>query len=896
MPDWRKDIRDRLTRLRLDAPREAEIVEELSQHLDDRYAELRGQGLDDAAARSAALAELSDEGVLERELRPVVRPAATSNLALGRATRANPFETLWHDVRYALRTFRSHPTFTIVATLTFAIGIGACTLIFSAVHGVIQRPLPYEDPNRLVVFWGSAPEKGLPEVSAPTGLFHEYRDKTRTLESITAYSGTGMNLTSGGDPERIEGAVVSRDFFRVLRVPMYLGRPFADGDDAQGMPRFAVLSHSLWLRKFGGDSTIVGKAIELSARPTTVVGVTPPGFDFPNRAELWTPLYVDANDFNCWCFNLVGRMRPGISPPDVAREVVSIIDGFAQRRPDVFPNHAGGTAKIIAMPLSERIVGDLRRPLLVLLGAVGLVLLIACANIANLVLVRATSRTREIAVRCCLGAGPMRIAAQLLTESVLLSVAGAVAGLLLAFWGVQLLRQLPVREFPRMNEVQLDPIVLAFTAGIAVFTGLLCGVAPALRVARVDLQDAIKSGSRGSRTGQTRRLSDGFVVTQFALSLVLLVAAGLLLRSYRHLSGLDLGYRPENVLVGRISLPYPKYDTSTVVRAFYDPLLLRVRSLPGVTDAGLASRVPLTRGNQQNNIIAEGKEPRPGEPVLVANVRIVTPGYFKAMGTPLLQGRDFQESDDERALRVGVVDERFAKHFWPNDNAIGKRFRSQGDTSSGAWVTVVGVVRNVKHNSLEEQPDLQLYEAFARNTTWNNYLVVRTSAAPEMLASRIRTEIKTLDATLPFYEVHTMQSAVRASLSIRRLVNSLLSGFALTALILAAIGIYGVISLSVGARVREFGIRLALGAQTSDVRGLVLRHGMVLAGFGVAIGIAGALYLTRFLQRLLFGVTALDWITFSTVAAILATTALLASYLPARRATRADPVSALQSE
>jgi putative ABC transport system permease protein len=351
------------------------------------------------------------------------------------------------------------------------------------------------------------------------------------------------------------------------------------------------------------------------------------------------------------------------------------------------------------------------------------------------------------------------------------------------------------------------------------------------------------------------------------------------------------------VFVGRISLPYPKYDTSTTVRAFYNPLLDRLRAIPGVSHAALTSLVPLARGNPQNNVVAEGQVLRPGDPVLVANVRIVSPGYFSAIGTPLLEGRDFRESDDERNLRVGVVDEALAKHFWPGASALGKRVTYDVQNPSNAsWITIVGVVRNVKHNSLDEKPDLQLYESFGRLATWNNYMVIRSTSAPEMLGSRVRAEIKALDPTLPFYDVHTMPDAVRASLGIRRLMNVLLGGFALAALVLAAIGIYGVISLSVTGRVREFGIRLALGAQTRDVRGLVLRHGILLAGIGVGIGVAGALYLARFLQRLLYGVAPFDWVTFVSVAGLLAGTALLASYLPARRATRADPVSALRSE
>ncbi len=377
---------------------------------------------------------------------------------------------------------------------------------------------------------------------------------------------------------------------------------------------------------------------------------------------------------------------------------------------------------------------------------------------------------------------------------------------------------------------------------------------------------------------------------------MLLVGAGLLLRSYQRLTRIDLGYATQNVLVGRISLPFARYDTSTRVRAFYRPLLERVRALPGVTDVGLASSVPLTRGNPQNNVVAEGRDPRPGEPVRVTNARIVTPGYFRAIGTPLLEGRDFEPTDDEQGRRVAVVDEAFARHFWPNESAIGKRVRGPSDTSAGRWVTIVGVVRNVKHNRLDEETDIQLYETFDRYAIWSNYLVVRSSASPVELTSSIRAEIKALDPALPFYDVRTMEDAVSASLGIRRLTNLLLGGFALAALALAAIGIYGVISLSVSARVREFGIRMALGARGSDIRAMILRYGLALAAAGVSLGIAAAFYLTRFLQRLLFGVAPFDAATVVTVCVVLATTALLAAFLPARRATRADPVIALRSE
>lgn len=894
MPDFRAAVRARLAPLRLDPQREAALVDEFAQHLDDSYSDHRGRGLDDAAARAAALVELEGLETSAAQLRRLARPAPAA-IPLGRA-RGSILGNAWHDVRFAFRSFRAHPAFAGVAVATFALGIGACTLIFSAVQGVLRRPLPYPQPDRLVAFWGTAPEKGLPEVKMPAGMFEVFRTQTRTLARIAAHSRIGATLTGVGDPERLDGAAVSRDFFDVLGVRPMFGRGFAAGEDVANAPQAVVLSHSLWQRRFAGDSTLVGRTIELYSRPAIVVGIMPPGFDFPDRAQLWTPLVVGADDFNCWCYSIIGRMRPGLEAGDVAREMMTVTDDFGMRRRDVFPDAKRGGARIIAMPLSQRIAGDLQRPLLVLFGAVGIVLLIGCANIANLVLVRATARQQELAMRCCLGASPSRIGAQLLIESLVLSITGAAAGFALAFWGMRLLRQLPPAQFPRMAEVGVDPVVLAFTAGVAVLAGLLCGIAPALRVSRLQLHDAVRSGARGTGTAATRRWSDSFVVIQFALSLVLLVGAGLLLRSYQRITNIDPGYATQNVLVGRISLPFARYDTSTKVRAFYRPLLERVRALPGVADVGLASSVPLTRGNQQNNVAAEGRDPRPGEPVRVTNVRIVTPGYFRAIGTPLLEGRDFQPTDDEQGLRVAVVDEAFAKHFWPNESAIGKRVRGPSDTSAGRWVTIVGVVRNVKHNRLDEETDIQLYETFERFAIWSNYLVVRSSASPEELTSSIRAQIKALDPALPFYEVRTMEDAVSASLAIRRLTNLLLGGFALAALALAAIGIYGVISLSVSARVREFGIRMALGAKGSDIRAMILRYGLALAAGGVGLGIASAFYLTRFLQRLLFGVAPFDAATVVTVGAVLATTALLAAFLPARRATRADPVIALRAE
>ena len=804
---------------------------------------------------------------------------------------------LRQDTRYALRSLRLAPGFTAIALFTLAVGIGACTLIMSAVNAVLLRPLPFREPERLAVFWGTAPDKGLPEVDAPEGLAAVYIARARTLEATAASGMAGFNLTGGSDAERVTGALVTSDFFRVVGVSPMLGRlPTAAEAIPNAPPTVVVLSHKLWMRRYGGDASVIGRKIDLNGSPATVIGVMPQRFDFPRQSEAWVPLALRETSFNCWCYDMIGRMKPGVTPEDVRRDIASIADEFGIARPDVFPNAKPGGAKVVAMSLSDRLVGNIEKQLWILLAAVACVLLIACANIANLLLARTAARTRELAVRCCLGASPQRVATQLLTESMLLSAGGAALGTLFAVWGTRALRTLPTAQVPRIDQAHVDWAVLLATAGVAALTGVLCGLAPAWRATRVDLHDAIASGAKGSRTRASRRASDGFVVVQFALSLLLLVGAGLLGRSYYLLTNVNTGYRVDDTIVARLSLPYPRYDSARVVRTFYHRLLDQARSLPGVQSVGLATRVPLSSGNPQDNVIAEGKEPNPGEPVRVANVRIVTPGYFAAIGTPLKRGRVFTASDDEQSPRVAVIDELLAKHFWPGEDPIGKRITHGGDTSATRWMTVIGVVPNIKHSRLEEAGDLQVYEAFAQRPTWNNFLVVRTAGEREGIIAELRAALRSLDPAVPLYEVRSMRDAMNESLGTRRLMNSLLAGFSIAALLLAAIGIYGVMSLGVSGRVREFGIRLALGAKPQAVRALVLRQATWIALIGVVAGLAGAVATTRYLRALLFGVGPLDWITFTAVAFLLTVIALAASYLPARRATRADPMLALRAD
>ncbi len=705
-----------------------------------------------------------------------------------------------------------------------------------------------------------------------------------------------MTLTGAGEPERLEGATVTHNFFKVLGRSPLLGRGFLPEEDAPNGPSVVILGYGVWQRRFAGESAIVGRSISLNDVPTVVVGVMPADVDFPYHSDLWVPLQPDPVRFNCWCFSLIGRLKPGLTAADAARDIKAVTDAFAADRRDVFPQVSKEGARIVAMPLTARLIEQVRRPLLILQGAAALVLLIACSNVANLLLARATARRREMAVRCCLGASPGRIVAQLLAESVLLSLAGAAAGLALAYAGVGALRHAWSAQVPRLEQAHVDLPVLLLTTAIALLSGVLSGLAPALRGARVDLQDGLKDGSRGTATGATLRMGNAFVVVQFALSLVLLVGAGLLLRSFGRLLAVDPGFRAEHVLVGRLQPPVARYPNDTVVRGFYGQLLDRVKALPGVQAAGVVSRVPFTRGNPQDNVEAEGKPALLGEPVKVANIRFVTPGYFAAIGTPILRGRPIQDGDVESSLRVAVVDESFAKHFWPGQDAIGKRFRHTGDTSSTRWLTIVGIAPNVKHESLDEEPSLQVYESFQQATPFTMYLVVRAESAPEALTAGIRTQVAALDPALPLYEVQTMPRLLSGSLATRRLTNTLLVAFAATAMLLAAIGIYGVVALTVNGRVREFGVRLALGARPAEVLRLVLRHGMLLASLGVAIGLLGALAVTRLLRDLLYGVDPLDPVTFLAVAVVLTATALLASWVPANRAARADPLAALRSE
>ncbi len=893
MPDWRGELRRRLAALRLDAAREDEIVEEMAQHLEARYAELLARGSDAEEARAAALAEV-DADALARELGAVV-PPAEQPIEPGSGGMLGLTARLAQDVRFGARTLRKHPGFTLLAVLTLALGIGAITAIASAVRGVLLRPLPFADPDRLATFWLTAPEKGLPVVALPNAVFDFDRTHSRAFEAMAAYTTGNVILTGTDDPERVAGAGVTHEFFTVLGVPPLLGQGFLAANETPGAPRMAMLSYALWQRRYGGDSSVIGRTIALSESPVTVAGVMPPGFDFPSHSEAWWTIQIDLTRFNPWYLSTVGRLRTGVTTEEAGREVASLMDDIKARHPERFSGADAGHSRAVAKLLREDLVGDVRTPLLLVLSAVGLVLLIACANVATLLLSRATSRAREMALRCSLGASTRRIGAQLLTESLLLAGLGGTAGLLLATWMVPVLRGLAPAGFPRLELVRLDTPVLLFATGLTLVTGILVGSAPALRGSRVNLTDVLSDGARGSASVTNRRWNDGFVVFQFSVSLLLLVGAGLLLRSFQRLRAVDPGFRVERVVRARISLPGRRYDTTGKMIAFYGQLLEQLNAMPGVAAAGLTQQAPLARGNPQNEFVVEGREPSAGEPVPVADIRNVTPGYFAAIGTPLLLGRAFEASDDSAAPPVAIVDAAMARHYWPSLDPIGKRVRDSQDPSV-PWRTVVGVAATVKHAGLDARPSPQIYLPYAQRPQWSMYAVLRARADPTSLIPPLRRIVSALDPNVPVYDATTMENALGQSLGTRRFTDILLAGLAATALLLAAIGIYGVMSLNVTARGREFGIRLALGASPGTVRWQVMRRGLVLAGIGTLLGVAGAAALTRFLRNLLFEVGPLDPLTFGAVVAVLAAVTLAASWVPARRATRTDPIVTLRQE
>jgi predicted permease len=804
-------------------------------------------------------------------------------------------DTLRQDLAYALRRLRQAPGFTAVAVATLALGIGANGAIFSVVNAVLLRPLPFEEPQRLVRL--SQTWKGKPSVYSPQN-FLDVQAAAKSFESLAVYDTSGVTLTGRGQPASLTGTEVSTTFFDVLRIRPALGRAFDAGENEPGHTKVAVLGHRLWRERFAGDPAVVGQTVQLNREPFTIVGIAPAGFAFPEGAELWTPLEYDArfrsNSRGAWYLGTVGRLKPGATVAQAREEVATIHARLARAYPA--DEGVGGTVA----SLQEAIVGDSRRALVVLLGAVGLVLLIACVNVANLLLARVAARESELAVRTALGAGRFRLMRQLLTESLTLSVLGGAAGILLAAFSLDALLALQPQGVPRLVEVRVDRAVVAFAAVLSVLTGLVFGVFPALHMTTRPTAESLRESSRGVLSGRGHRMRSGLVVGQMALAMMLLAGAGLLLRSFTQLRSVDPGFRSENVLTFRLSLPDSAYrddDGSRV--SFYGRLLDRLSALPGVRSAGAVMRAPLTGANFNLSFEVKGRPPLPPAQQPSMEIRVATPEYFRTMGIPVRRGRPLTGRDVEGAPQVVVISESAARRHFAGEDAMGKFIvlgwgRGEGQPKVGG--EVVGIVGDVKDHGLAEEKPPELYVAYAQVPIQTMDVVLGTSVTPRSLVPSVEKVVHELDPELPVARMATLDEVVARSISEPRFYMVLLGAFAAMAVFLAALGIFGVLSYSVVQRSREIGIRAALGAHPRDVLRMVLGHAASLALVGVLAGLVGAVALSRAIGSLLFELSPTDPLTLGSMAVLLASVALLASYLPARRATRVDPLIALRSE
>jgi putative ABC transport system permease protein len=892
VPDWKTEIRRRLQSLRLEPVREAAIVEELAQHLDDYYAELRSSGVTEAEAYQRTLAELSGSEIFERELRRVERQVAPEPIVLGTKRRKNMLTDLWQDLRFGARMLRTQPGFTLIAILTLALGIGANTAIFSIVNAVLLRPFPYQAPERLVILQERYTAVGF-SPSYPN--FADWRTQNTVCSSMSAVrQNESFNLTGAGEPERLQGQRVSAEFFSTLGVQPLVGRDFLAEEDRAGATPAVILSYGLWQRRFGNDPGVVGKQLTLNNQSYTVVGVTPPDFHFGAEADVTVPIGLQAERFRARGADpgadVVARLKPNVSQQQAETGLNLIAARLEQQYPESNKNR-----RVRVTPLHESFVGDVRQPLLILLGAVGLVLLIACANVANLLLVRASARQKEMAVRVALGASRATIIRQLLTESLLLAALGAVLGILLAFWGTSLIAaQLP-DGIPRLDEARVDARVLGFTLAVSLLTGLLFGLAPALQASRPNLTEGLKEGDRGS-SGRRQRLRSVLVVGEVALTLMLLVGAGLLIQSFRRLLAVDTGFQAQNLLAMRLSVSNP--DGQQVAN-FFEQLHQNVRNLPGVRSVAVSDGLPFGRDVNHPTFIIEG---RPVTAKKAFGQRYaVSPDYFQTMGIALLKGRLFTAEDTRDSQQVIVIDEALARQYFPNEDPLGKWLKHGPDTPS---LAIVGVVRHAKPYGLDSQAAVaQFYTNFNQipwqglpTTAQHINLLVRTEVEPLGLAAAVRAQVSALNKDQAVFNVRTMEQIVGQSVVTRRFSMLLLTVFAIVALALASLGIYGLMSYAVAQRTREIGVRMALGAQASDVLKLVIGQGMLLALAGVVLGLVASLALTRTMKTLLFGISATDPLTFAALALCLITVALLACWIPARRAAKLNPMIALRNE
>ena len=800
---------------------------------------------------------------------------------------------MWNDLRFAARGLRKARGFAAMAIACIALGVAATTTIFSAVNAILIRPLPYRDADRLVAVYGQNIERGYHGTNISWDDYISWRDENKSLTGLGIWTWTTKTL-SGGETERVAGAYVSANLFPTLGIAPLMGRNFAVSEETLGQDNVVLLSHGLWQRRFGGDASIVGKTITMDSRPFTVIGVMPPNFNFPDRGDVWIPFAVNPAQegrANRGYAGAIGRLKPGVTLEQSRAD----FETLSKRLEHDYPNESTGWSAELKT-LREDLTGDLRPPLLVFLAAVGLVLLIACANVANLMLARGASRYREIAVRTALGAARGRLIRQLLTESMLIAMLGGVVGVVAGVYGVQLFKFAFPSDVPFYFTLAADPRALAVAAGVIVLTGALFGVLPALRTTNVDVTGALRDGARSGDGASRVAMRNALVVTEVGLSVILMVGAMLLIRSYRAYITTNLGFDQQGILTARITLPRATYAEQSRRLAFYEQLQARTAALPGVKVVGLSQGIPFSGWDLQSELTVFGRPPARANQEIISHYQYVFPTFFPSLGITLQRGRMLAASDRDTLNLAGVVNETFVKQVFPTEDPIGKRVKL-GSNPSEPWITIVGVVRDFRHYRLPQPMGPAVYMSYAANPVSTQTLSIRTTAAePHSLVSSLRDIVRQMDPQIALYDVKTMDEAVNRSLWRQRLQGQVLGIFAALALVLAVVGIYGVISYTVAQRTRELGVRVALGAQRIHVLGLVLGHGARLAAMGIAVGLVGAFALKGTLASLLYGVKSTDVISFVGVPLVLGAVTLLATYLPARRAMKVDPLVAIRAD
>ena len=899
MPDFKSEIRARLAELHLPPIRETEIVEELSQHLEEEYERAVCSGASEDEARRQVLEELNTPTLLGRELKHVERRGSQELITSGDQRNVNVFADLMQDIRYALRMLAKNPAFTAIAIVALALGIGANSAIFSVVNAVLLRPLPFKHPEQLVMLWENASHMGFPQNTPSPANFLDWQKQSQSFTGMAAMAERSFNLTGVGEPERLDGRRVSANLFDLLGVPAALGRTFVPDDDRPGT-HVVVLSYSLWQRRFGSDPEIIGRALALNGESYTIIGVVPrfvqlPGFE-NRKDQLWMPIAFppeEAAQRGNHFLEVIARLKSGVTLKQAQAEMETIAARLAGQYPD--DNTRIGA---VVVPLHEQVVGDMKPALLVLLGAVAFVLLISCANVANLLLARAAVRQKEIALRLAIGASRARLTRQFLTESVLLALFGAGFGLLLALAGIRILKTFIPSTISQVDAITIDARVLMFTALLAVITGIAFGIAPAIHGSHLNLNDTLKEGGRDSSGGRKGNRARGLlVIGEVAVSFVLLVGAGLLINSFLHLRNLDPGFRVDHLLTMKVDLSEVKYPDRDRRAAFFDEVIRRVRALPGVQSAAVAGNLPLTYNGDSMTISVEGVPDPPPDQRPDVIYRVIGPDYFRTMGIPIIRGRDLTDQDKADAKDVVVISEKTAQYFWPGQDPIGKRLKPGSITSNIPWRQVIGIVKDVRQNDLIAPPKMQMYFNYRQlKTLTANALVVRTTIDPMSLAPSVRNVIWSVDKDQTVADIDTMDNIVAEALARQRFSMLLLGLFAVLALLLASVGIYGVISYSVAQRTREIGIRIALGARRADVLQMTVKQGLKLVGAGMMLGLIAAFLLTRVMASLLFGISATDPITFVGISLVLVAVAIIASYVPALRATRVDPIIALRAQ